>query len=823
MIGAKALLRTTWVLCLWSTISFANDADITFPDLSSDHVFNPGASTSFSVQVSDPGVPGAEVFVQWLGPAGEQLSTPQSLPLGQATTLSLPSSTVGHYDLHFTTNSSKVRFPPQDAGFYIDYGFSVLPAKTVAERTLNTDSFFAMVHAATQDPYLSGWIKRKTWNTSSPAWFAHDIKEYQDIYGLQDLPILNGTDWETDDSVAVTSEFLDALSARFGLYLDEIIAQGTSVPIWQLGIEENGGGQNDLPFYYFNLAAKAQRVRAELDARGLANVELMNSFKNNYSHTDFLSFAQSEAAQFFDALGFDVYPWASGSEVFPSPESDGTGTKAFRENGQWLKDHINGIHEIMVTNGGPQKLIVAEMGAPQHGNNNPDGGFGYPQGSPDTTPTLGFTRHDHAVYAIKAHLVALATKKVSQLFWYNYYDREDDIEYPENHFGFRMNVPGASGDAKRLGPTKPAYVAYAIMVDALDGLEFAAHSKPQTNIWSYEFTDPDGADGDGMLVAWVYPEARVTTDIATLKTGLDANRIDTIKTLYGALDALSGSNITLTGSPMYVAFSDANATPPGPTVVLDASPVVVDEGGSSDLNWSSTDADSCVASGDWSGAKATAGSETMGPLGVTSTFTLTCTGAGGLVSDNVNITVSSAPPAPMLTLSGPPTAAYGSKVTLSWTSSGADSCLASGAWSGTRATAGADFVGPLTADSSFTLTCIADTGSVTDDITILVIVDSDSDSLPDAWELEHFGDLDETGAGDSDNDGLTNAEEFSLSTDPADADTDDDSVTDGVEVDAGTDPKDANDTPGAGGAGAIDPLWLVWCLFLGLIRRRCAV
>ncbi|MDH3647971.1 MAG: hypothetical protein OER80_14515 [Gammaproteobacteria bacterium] len=545
MIGTKALLRTSLALFLLAMSACANDVNITFPDLSSNHVFNPGASTSFSVQVSDPGVPRAEVFVQWLGPAGEQLSTPQSLPLGQATTLSLPSSTIGHYDLHFTTNSSKVRFPPQGAGFYIDYGFSVLPAKTVAERALNTDSFFAMVHAAAQDPYLSGWIKTKTWNTSSPAWFAHDIKEYQDVYGLQELPILSGTDWKTDDSVAVTSEFLDALSARFGLYLDEIIAQGTSVPIWQLGIEENSRSGSRQTFYFANLAAKAQRVRAELDARSLTSVALMNSFVN-FGYSNFIAFAQSDAAQYFDVLGFDTYKWKD----FPTPESEN----------EWLKRHIETLHQIMQDNGGPTRLIMAEYGIPHQGNNNPRGFFGYSF----RAITKGGSRDAVARYLVKSHLIAMGTDYVEHLFVYNYYDRGNSKKNPEDHFGLRMNVPGASGDAKKLGPTKPAYVAYAIMVDALDGLEFVTHAKPQTNIWSYEFTDPNGADGDGMLVTWAYPEASVTTDITTLKTGLDANRIDSITTLYGAPGALSGSNITLTSSPMYIAFSDANATPPGP-------------------------------------------------------------------------------------------------------------------------------------------------------------------------------------------------------------------------------------------------------------------
>lgn len=68
-------------------------------------------------------------------------------------------------------------------------------------------------------------------------------------------------------------------------------------------------------------------------------------------------------------------------------------------------------------------------------------------------------------------------------------------------------------------------------------------------------------------------------------------------------------------------------------------------------------------------------------------------------------------------------------------------------------------------------------------------VDSDADGLWDAWELEVFGNLDQTGTGDSDGDGLTNAQEFTLGTDPNLSDTDGDGLSDGHEVNVShTDP-----------------------------------
>lgn len=67
--------------------------------------------------------------------------------------------------------------------------------------------------------------------------------------------------------------------------------------------------------------------------------------------------------------------------------------------------------------------------------------------------------------------------------------------------------------------------------------------------------------------------------------------------------------------------------------------------------------------------------------------------------------------------------------------------------------------------------------------------DTDGDGLPDSWEEEHFGGLDQGAGDDPDEDGLTNLEELQAGTDPNDADTDGDGLTDGEEVhDHGSDP-----------------------------------
>jgi hypothetical protein len=77
--------------------------------------------------------------------------------------------------------------------------------------------------------------------------------------------------------------------------------------------------------------------------------------------------------------------------------------------------------------------------------------------------------------------------------------------------------------------------------------------------------------------------------------------------------------------------------------------------------------------------------------------------------------------------------------------------------------------------------------------------DSDTDGLPDAWEIANFGNTTAiAGAADQDDDELSNAAEHDLETNWLDPDTDRDGVKDGVEVAIGTNPLvvDADDLVG---------------------------
>ena len=79
--------------------------------------------------------------------------------------------------------------------------------------------------------------------------------------------------------------------------------------------------------------------------------------------------------------------------------------------------------------------------------------------------------------------------------------------------------------------------------------------------------------------------------------------------------------------------------------------------------------------------------------------------------------------------------------------------------------------------------------------------DSDSDGMPDAWEMNVFGTLTQRAADDNDNDGLTNAEEYEAGTDPLSGDTDADGLPDGWEQHNGLNPtiNDASADPDGDG------------------------
>lgn len=164
-----------------------------------------------------------------------------------------------------------------------------------------------------------------------------------------------------------------------------------------------------------------------------------------------------------------------------------------------------------------------------------------------------------------------------------------------------------------------------------------------------------------------------------------------------------------------------SVTPPPtpPTLSLQANPTSIASGGTATLTWSSTNATSCTAAQGWSGAKATSGSEQVGPLSANTSFQLTCTGAGGSATQTATVAIVG-PPAVTL-IADPTTTVVNGTTTLTWSSTNATACTASGAWTGAKDPAGAESTPPLTANGTFTLTCTGPGGTsapVSRDVTV---------------------------------------------------------------------------------------------------------
>eukprot|EP01034_Spumella_vulgaris_P002550 gene2550-3316_t len=159
-------------------------------------------------------------------------------------------------------------------------------------------------------------------------------------------------------------------------------------------------------------------------------------------------------------------------------------------------------------------------------------------------------------------------------------------------------------------------------------------------------------------------------------------------------------------------------TAPAPTISLVANPGSITQGQSLTLNWSSTNATACTASGSWSGAKPVSGSETIAPTASgTPTYTLDCSGAGGTASRSVTVIVNPSTTAkPVVSLGvSPRSIVLGQSASLSWTTTNATTCTASGPWSGSKATGGNETVKPTATGSfNYVLTCSGPGGTTSD-------------------------------------------------------------------------------------------------------------
>jgi len=148
-------------------------------------------------------------------------------------------------------------------------------------------------------------------------------------------------------------------------------------------------------------------------------------------------------------------------------------------------------------------------------------------------------------------------------------------------------------------------------------------------------------------------------------------------------------------------FTTPNCVTPAPTVDLTTWPTweLPDP---IHLRWTSTNADSCNASGDWSGNKPTQGDEYLSKPRGTYTFILTCTGPGGSASDSVTVRVIQVPQCTFT--ANPTTIILPASSTLSWECIYADSCSIDQGIGSVNNVSGTKQVRP-TKTTTYTLTC----------------------------------------------------------------------------------------------------------------------
>lgn len=124
---------------------------------------------------------------------------------------------------------------------------------------------------------------------------------------------------------------------------------------------------------------------------------------------------------------------------------------------------------------------------------------------------------------------------------------------------------------------------------------------------------------------------------------------------------------------------------PAPYVEFELGAELVDLAGAVDFAWASLYADSCTATGlPWAGKKELSGREKVsGFTQGDKTFVLTCKGPGGSTAVTRKLAVFPAPKI-LSFVSDKTEVAIGSSARLSWDSTGAESCVATGDWAGAQ-------------------------------------------------------------------------------------------------------------------------------------------
>ena len=167
------------------------------------------------------------------------------------------------------------------------------------------------------------------------------------------------------------------------------------------------------------------------------------------------------------------------------------------------------------------------------------------------------------------------------------------------------------------------------------------------------------------------------------------------------------------------ALTRVDATPAGMVFLSASQPTAyLDE--PAEIVWNSFFVTDCVASGAWSGPRPTSGRFTTAPLTTRTEFTLSCQDVTGPVVGVLTLIPEQRPPPTVFINAQPTSITAGTLVTLGWSTSHADSCVAAGGWSGSQPTSGSQVLTSLSVTTVYTLTCTGRGGTTSASTTVTV-------------------------------------------------------------------------------------------------------
>jgi Mg-chelatase subunit ChlD len=157
-------------------------------------------------------------------------------------------------------------------------------------------------------------------------------------------------------------------------------------------------------------------------------------------------------------------------------------------------------------------------------------------------------------------------------------------------------------------------------------------------------TSSDGHPLSSTPVSWTATDPNILLNPTSAQTNASGSAKTTVTlkpdatAFEGEITASFAGNQDFTSASCKVGL---NYAPPAPELTFTATPDFVDPGKPATLIWTTKNVTECIASEGWSGNKnPSGGTESTGPLTEATSYSLTCSGPGGNVSDTVTVDIN---------------------------------------------------------------------------------------------------------------------------------------------------------------------------------------